>query len=814
MGTSFGRRRIGLSTPKERGTPRFNFTRDVVEPLAADGRYRTALVSVDEHGVIDRRTFTEVAGDANRWAGLFHNRLVGRGDRIIVRLPPGTAWAGVILGALKAGVVVVPCSPGDDDAVVTERARETDARLIVAREEHLSPAVLGMIPDAVVADQVSGELNALPSVRPTVDTHEGGVAFILYTAGTTNAPLGAVHTHAATAAARPEHWLDARADDVVWSPADTNRPNAIWDMLAAWAGSATVVLHEHATELSGEARLELIERLGVTILSQTPNEYRAMLEDPQAQFVGLPTVRRALSTGATLDRELVESFRATFGVTIHDCYSQAESLVLVANLSDDEFGAGSIGVPVGDNRVAVIDATGAECRPGVEGDLAVLGDPPTLFHGYWREPAATEVALRGFWYLTGDRAVVDEDGYFWLAGRSAEADRRAAAAERERAGAAEAGTLAAAEARELAEVEARARAEAEALARAAAEEQARVEAEERARRKAEERARADDARARAAAEERARRDAEEQTRRVALAKAHAEQEKTARSQADARAREEAAARGAAEAEARAEAEAKARSEAEARAQARAEKRSRKEAEAQAKARAREEAQASARERAEAKARAKADAEARRQAEADAKAKAKAEAETMRKQAQADAKAQAEADAKARERAEAEAAKARKQAEADAKAQAEAEAKARKQAEAEAAKARKQAEADAKAQAEAEAKARKRADAEAKARAEAEEKARAREEAEARDRERHEAKARAKEEARARKAAEARARAEAKARKDAEARARKQGVRGNGAKHDAPEPEQEDELNVELYERLRAYGRSGSEPPDT
>src|SRR4029079_7924925 len=149
----------------------------------------------------------------------------------------------------------------------------------------------------------------------------------------------------------------------VWSPADTSLPRTIWDTLAAWAGGASVVLHRHPSELGAAARLEVIERLGVTILTQTPDEYRAILEDPEAHFVGLPTVRRALSRGTTLDRELIESFRARFGVTIHDTYSQAESLVLVANLTEYEDKAGSIRFSVGHKHNTVDGGRGAEHPP-------------------------------------------------------------------------------------------------------------------------------------------------------------------------------------------------------------------------------------------------------------------------------------------------------------------------------------------------------------------------------------------------------------------------------------------------------------------
>ena len=134
MGTPFSRRHVGRSTPEELPeSPRFNFTRDLVEAKAAADRYRIALAAVAAEGVIDRRTFSEVAGEAARWAGLLRTRNLTPGDRAIVQLPASPGWCSAILGLLKAGFVVVPCSMHDDDEELLRRATDSGARLIIAQ---------------------------------------------------------------------------------------------------------------------------------------------------------------------------------------------------------------------------------------------------------------------------------------------------------------------------------------------------------------------------------------------------------------------------------------------------------------------------------------------------------------------------------------------------------------------------------------------------------------------------------------------------------------------------------------------------------
>jgi hypothetical protein len=242
---------------------------------------------------------------------------------------------------------------------------------------------------------------------------------ILYTSGTTKEPRGVVHTHGYTWAmrAQAEHWLTAHENDVVWCTAGTGWAKSIWNVLVGpWSQGAEIVLHESGFD--PEERLELMERLGVSVVCQAPTEYRLLAKLDALATTRLPRLRHAVSAGEPLDPEVIERFRDTLGITIHDGYGQTETALLVANVPGMEIRPGSMGLPTPGHDVGVIDADGQLCPPGVEGDLALHGRPPTLFAGYWNAPEETQRAFRDGWYVTGDRAVRDEDGYLWFVGRA------------------------------------------------------------------------------------------------------------------------------------------------------------------------------------------------------------------------------------------------------------------------------------------------------------------------------------------------------------------------------------------------------------
>jgi acetyl-CoA synthetase/medium-chain acyl-CoA synthetase len=400
---------------------RFNFVRDVIEPLARQ-HSRAALTFVDRDGIVDRRSFAEIAGDAARWAHLLRTRL-DRGDRVLLVTGRVPAWHGAMLGALKGGLISVPCSTELSARDLAFRARQSGARLVIADRsceveiEEMLEQLETTVP-VLYLDEVRAELGRYMNRAPTEDTTAGERAFVLYTSGTVSEPRGVVHTHAYTWAARAqaEHWLDAREGDVVWCTADTGWAKSIWNvLLGPWSHGAETVLHEGAFD--PEDRLGLLQRLGVTVLCQAPAEYRMLAQLDSLAAAHIPRLRHAVSAGEPLHPDVIGTFQDALGLTIHDGYGQTETSLLVANAPGMEIRPGSMGLPAPGHDVAVIDEDGDVCDAGLEGDIALFGRPPTLFAGYWEARDETDAVFRDGWYVTGDRAMCDEDGYFWFVGR-------------------------------------------------------------------------------------------------------------------------------------------------------------------------------------------------------------------------------------------------------------------------------------------------------------------------------------------------------------------------------------------------------------
>jgi acyl-coenzyme A synthetase/AMP-(fatty) acid ligase len=296
------------------------------------------------------------------------------------------------------------------------RARHAGARLLVADPgcraevdamEHAIETVY--VDEAALGDEDD----------ETCDTAADEPAFILYTSGTTKEPKGVTHTHAYTWAKRfqAERWLDAKPDDLVWCTAGSGWAKSIWNvLLGPWSCGSALVLHAGGFE--PEQRFDLIGRLGVTVLCQAPTEYRLMAKLAGLERFDLTSLRHAVSAGEPLNPEVIKVFRDAFGLTIHDGYGQTENTLLVGNFPGMEIRPGSMGLPSPGHEIGVIGEDGEELPPGEEGDIALRGHPPSLFAGYYDAPEETAAVFRGEWYVTGDRAELDEDGYLWFTGRA------------------------------------------------------------------------------------------------------------------------------------------------------------------------------------------------------------------------------------------------------------------------------------------------------------------------------------------------------------------------------------------------------------
>ena len=281
-----------------------------------------------------------------------------RGDRVVLAIGKVPSWQAAMLGALKSGLVAVPCPDMLRARDLAFRVHNSGARLVVADRsleleiEEMRHQV-GASVSVLFLDEALDELRRYMPVAPTEDTTAGETALILYTSGTDKDPKGVVHTHAYTWAQRAQatHWLDAHEGDVVWCTSGTGWAKAIWNsLIGPWSHGAEIVVHEGSFD--PEERLSLLQRLGVTILCQAPTEYRMLAKLEKLELAHLPRLRHAVSAGEPLNPEVIARFQDALGLTVHDGYGQTENSLLVANTPGVPIRPGSMGLPTPGHDVA------------------------------------------------------------------------------------------------------------------------------------------------------------------------------------------------------------------------------------------------------------------------------------------------------------------------------------------------------------------------------------------------------------------------------------------------------------------------------
>ena len=323
MGKLLSRNRVFESRSEVlQARERHDIARDAIETFARDSQ-RPALTFVDRVGVIDRWTFEDVAQAACRWGALLRSRGLQPGDRLLVQVGSTPAWPTVHIGALGVGLVPIPCPSTLEPDVVRFWVESSGARIVVTDRPRAGAAADGeMNVDLVVVGEVEAELGALPVDEPRHDPAPEAVAF-MFVSGETDASER-VGSDAETPAARPrpQAWLDTQPGDLAWCSSATRWEESIWNvLLGPWSHGAEIVLHEGAFD--PEQRFELLQRLGVTALCQTADEYRSMAAHPSIARFDLARLRRAVSVGRLLEPEVAETFRDLFGLEIVDRFGQA-----------------------------------------------------------------------------------------------------------------------------------------------------------------------------------------------------------------------------------------------------------------------------------------------------------------------------------------------------------------------------------------------------------------------------------------------------------------------------------------------------------
>ncbi|RYZ41796.1 MAG: acyl-CoA synthetase [Myxococcaceae bacterium] len=413
----------------------FNFATDVIDRHAAERPQAPALQWSDESGRSQRFTFQELKERSLHAARFLDGLGLKRGDRAFILMPRVPEWWFLVLGCIRAGIVFMPGTPMLTAKDIRYRLEAAHAKAVLTDASCLD-RFEGVMDVAGVTTWVSTGDAPLPWTRYASEAlaESQAVAFpptraddallIYFTSGTTGMPKMVQHTQASYGQGHlitGRYWLDLRPEDRHLTLSDTGWAKCAWGKLfGPWSEGACNVVHDFRGRFDPMAFLKVLERERVTTFCAPPTAWRALvLQDLKA--VDLSALRHTVSAGEPLNPEVIETWKEATGLFIREGYGQTETVVIVGMFPSLPPRMGSMGKPSPGFTVGVIDEKGDEVADGQEGDIAVRVKPERpvgLFHGYLDDDAANAASSRGDWYVTGDRAVRDADGYLWFVGRS------------------------------------------------------------------------------------------------------------------------------------------------------------------------------------------------------------------------------------------------------------------------------------------------------------------------------------------------------------------------------------------------------------
>lgn len=416
------------------------------------GRVNMAYEAIDKHAKSDRKnkvalyyqdgsrkekyTFKEMKDFSNKAGNVLKNYGdVEKGDRVFIFMPRSPELYFALLGAVKLGAIVGPLFEAFMEGAVRDRLEDSEAKVLITTPELLERIPLNDLPALktvfLVGDNVEegGKTVAFNPLfeQASKELHiewlgrEDGL-ILHYTSGSTGKPKGVLHAqNAMVQHYQTAKWvLDLKEDDVYWCTADPGWvTGTAYGIFAPWlVGASNVIL---GGRFSPDAWYEALQDYGVTVWYSAPTAFRMLMGAGQDAIkkYDLSQVRHVLSVGEPLNPEVIRWGMNAFGLRIHDTWWMTETGgQVICNYPCMEIRPGSMGKPIPGVKAAIIDNEGNEVPPYTMGNLAIGKGWPAMMRGIWNNKQKYEsYFMPRDWYVSGDSAYMDEDGYFWFQGR-------------------------------------------------------------------------------------------------------------------------------------------------------------------------------------------------------------------------------------------------------------------------------------------------------------------------------------------------------------------------------------------------------------
>jgi acetyl-CoA synthetase len=405
---------------------------------------RLAIKWIGKKREIQDYTYADLRALSNRFANVLNNLGIGKGDRVYVlagRIPELYIAA---IGTLKNRSVFCPLFSAFGPEPIKSRVMIGEARLLVTTQllyERKVQRIRALMPSlehvVLVGDdhkptdvpgtkdfhRLMGEASDQFAVGPT-DPED--TALLHFTSGTTGTPKGAVHVHEAVVAHHitGKLALDFHPDDVFWCTADPGWVTGTsYGIIAPLTNGITSIVDE--ADFDAERWYRILQDQRVSVWYTAPTAIRMMMKAGKdlVRKYDLASLRFLASVGEPLNPEAVVWAREAFGLPFHDNWWQTETGgIMIANFPSMDIRPGSMGRPLPGIEAAIVrkrdDGRIEEiAESDVQGELALRPGWPSMFRAYWNEPERYKKSFAGGFYLTGDLAKRDRDGYFWFVGR-------------------------------------------------------------------------------------------------------------------------------------------------------------------------------------------------------------------------------------------------------------------------------------------------------------------------------------------------------------------------------------------------------------
>ncbi|MGM9927093.1 MAG: acetate--CoA ligase [Bacillus sp. (in: firmicutes)] len=384
----------------------------------------------------EKFTFKEMKELSNKAGNVLKNiGEVEKGDRVFIFMPRSPELYFAFLGAVKLGAIVGPLFEAFMEGAIRDRLEDSEAKVIVTTPQLVSRIPIDDLPSLkhvfVVGDDVQEEGKILDynkyfnsaSKGLTIEWVSRQDGFLLhYTSGSTGKPKGVLHVHNAVIQHyQTAKWvLDLQETDVYWCTADPGWiTGTAYGIFGPWLhGVSSVVV---GGRFKAETWYQIIEDYGVTVWYSAPTSFRMLMGagDDVVQRFDLCSLRHLLSVGEPLNPEVIRWGMKVFNQRIHDTWWMTETGgQLICNYPCMEIKPGSMGKPIPGVEAAIVDNLGNKVPPYQMGNLAIRKGWPAMMQQIWNNPQKYEsYFMPGDWYVSGDSAYMDEDGYFWFQGR-------------------------------------------------------------------------------------------------------------------------------------------------------------------------------------------------------------------------------------------------------------------------------------------------------------------------------------------------------------------------------------------------------------